>query len=87
MISNWIRGSRTREFGLGSDSLYNSSVPPQQDICMLSATSRVPMTAAGALRLPWCASVRTLVRPDGHGAQIGSPLTQLCTDHCLQYKI
>jgi hypothetical protein len=65
MILNWIHGSRSREFGLGSGSLYNSSVPPQQDICMLSATCRVPMTVAGALRLPWCACVCTLGDPTG----------------------
>jgi len=48
MILNWIHGSRSREFALGAGSLYSSSVPSQQDICMLSPTSRVPMTAAGA---------------------------------------
>jgi hypothetical protein len=52
IILNWIHECRSREFGFGSDSLYNSSVPPQQDICMLSPTCRVPVTAAGALRLP-----------------------------------
>jgi hypothetical protein len=59
MILNRIHGNGSREFALGSDSLYNSSVPPQHDICVLSPTCRVPMTAAGALRLPSYASVRT----------------------------